>query len=101
MGMSCGHVAAKVTFVRAPKTHVIRLCAVDDLRPASYSSGCPVLSKAITGAASVAAFPRHLMAYEYGATAGEASTVVACVPKLLGGGARRDRVSHTQVGRPA
>ena len=33
----CRVVTAKA-LVRAPQTHVIRRCAVDDLRPASYCS---------------------------------------------------------------
>ncbi len=64
--------AWSANFVRAPQTHVIRRCAVDNLRPASYIR----MATAITGAASVATFPRHLMV-EYGIPAGEASTVVA------------------------
>ena len=75
--MVCRVVTAKVTFVRAPQTHVIRRCAVPNLRPASYNSFIHVaaLGRAITGAASLATFPRHLMV-EYGVPAGEVSTVV-------------------------
>ena len=47
MGMSHGHSLAKVTFVRAPQTHVIRHCAVNDLRPASYILNLWCLSRAI------------------------------------------------------
>jgi len=70
-------VTAKITFVRAPQTHVIRRCAVDDLRPAGRL--------AITGAASVPTFPRHLM-MEYGVPAGEASTAVARSQAVRGWG---------------
>ena len=77
-------------FVWVPQTHVIRCCAVDNLWPASYSSytcGCPilVLSRAITGGASVATSPRHAM-LEYGIPASKASTVVARSQAVRGRG---------------
>ena len=106
MGMSHGQSQFRA---RAPQTHVIRRCAVDNLRLAGYSScvhtcGCPVLvlelSRAITGAANVATFPRHLMV-EYGVPASEAYTVIARSQAVRGWGtawhgneARRDRMSH-------
>ena len=43
----CRVVTSKVTFVRAPQTHVIRRCAVDDLRPASCIRVVPCSSRAI------------------------------------------------------
>ena len=60
--------------------------------------GCPVLvlSRVITGAASVATFPRHLMV-EYGVPAGEASTVVARSQAVRGWGTAGDRMSHIGV----
>ena len=49
--------------------------------------GCPdlVLSRAVTGAASVAMFPRHLMV-ENGVPAGEVSTAVAHSQAVRGWG---------------
>ena len=85
----CRVVRAKVTSVRTPQTHVIRCCAIDDLRLASYCSyipcGCCVLSRAITGAASVATFPRNLMV-EYGVPVGEVCTAVAHSQAVRGWG---------------
>ena len=95
----CRVVTAKVTFVRAPQTHVIRRCAVHNLRPASYSSSyvwLPCSSSIITGAASVATFPRHLMV-EYGVPAGEASTVVARSQAVRGWGTIGNRMSYRRV----
>ena len=84
----CRVVTAKMTFVRTPQTHVIRHCAVDDLRSASYSSYIHMyawLPCSITGAASVATFPRHLVV-DYGVPAGEASTAAAHSQAVRGWG---------------
>ena len=94
----CRVVTAKVTFVRAPQTHVIRRCAVHNLRPAGRLATvatymwlpCSSSKQGYhdTDAASIATFPRHLMV-EYGVPAGdyEVSTVVArsqAVPRGTG-----------------
>ena len=78
--------------MHAPQTHVIRRCAVHNLRPASCSSFCgeslatrDYPSRAITGAASVATFPRHLMV-EYGVPAGEVSNLIARSQAVRGWG---------------
>ena len=58
--------------------------------------GCPVLVliRVITGAASVATFPRQV---EYGVPAGKASTVVARSQAVRGWGTAGDRMSHIGV----
>ena len=79
-------VTAKVRFLC--ETHVIMRCAFDDFRPASSSYlPCFFLNKAITGAASIATFPKHLTA-EYGAPAREVFTAVACSQAVRGVGHR-------------
>ena len=60
MGMSSGHSQdIPVTFVRA---HVIRRCAVTTSGRLATYVWCPVAGLSPSGTASVATFPRHLVA---------------------------------------
>ena len=83
----CRMVTAKVRFVLMPQTHVIMRCAIDDLSTIYMWLSCSFLSRAITGAASVTTFPRHVTV-EYGTLASKALTTVARFQAVTGVGHR-------------